>query len=410
MKNKFQWSIDPKEEEIKKIWDEGILTVDANVLLDLYRYHKDTCKALVDALEQFTDRIWLTHQAADEFFRNRKKVIVSASNSFQAAEKVISSIQDDSREPIKSLKSNRIILDHIADNLSIKLTEVLEKTLESISEAKDAHPNYLNDDPILTRLLELFDNSVGDEFSKDDLENNVKEAKLRAEKRIPPGYLDSDKDGDKPYGDYLMWLQMLNHAKDLSKSMIFVTSENKEDWWDRSSGKTTGIQYELLKEAHQVTGQRFLFYRTDRFLEFAAKQSGNEANESAVAEIRKIVKERSDNVHIVRLTGQSEAVLKHNKRIGYLEAEILRPTFNFTCSGRLEPEMDEVPEIRGVLLAHPESLPEYKITASTGTTFDFNIHIRSQTYGVQLPAGKYRIEYQAYVQPSTQEDTLSEEI
>ena len=397
MKSKFPWSIDPTEQEIRAIWDEGILTVDANVLLDLYRYHKDTRTALIGSLEEFAGRVWLSHQAAEEFFRNRKKVIVSASNSFQAAEKEISSLQKDVQEPIKSLRSNRIVPDNVADDLGAKLERAFDEATRAISDAKGGYPNYLEEDPILTGLLALFDSSVGEPFSSEDLDAHLAEAKRRADKKIPPGYLDAKKDGDRPYGDYIMWRQMLDKAKESGTPLIFVTSENKEDWWERASGKTTGVLYELIKESHEETGQRFLFYRTDRFLEFAAKRSGAEADESAVAEIRKIVRERSSSVPAVRVVGQFEEISEPHLRYGVLEVEILRPTFSFTCSGHLEPHMAEAPEIRVALADHPEGLPDYKIHAGTGTTFDFNIHLKPKTHGEIVPVGTYRFEYRAHV-------------
>jgi hypothetical protein len=78
------------------------------------------------------------------------------------------------------------------------------------------------------------------------------------ESKIPPGFLDSKKDGLRPHGDYFMWRQILDYAAKEKKPVIFVTSEGKEDWWEKTSGKTTGLHYELLKEAYEKTGQRLL--------------------------------------------------------------------------------------------------------------------------------------------------------
>ena len=50
MKEEFCWYFPPTEEEVNGIWEKGILTIDANVLLDLYRYHESTRNSLVDAL------------------------------------------------------------------------------------------------------------------------------------------------------------------------------------------------------------------------------------------------------------------------------------------------------------------------------------------------------------------------
>ena len=120
----------------------------------------------------------------------------------------------------------------------------------------------------MENICALFDSSVGKSFDNEALSDVLKEAKRRKDNKIPPGFKDSGKEGDKPYGDYILWRQILNHIRDEQKPLIFVTSEEKEDWWEKRSGKTVGPLFELLKEFHQVTGQPFLLYRTSRFLEY----------------------------------------------------------------------------------------------------------------------------------------------
>lgn len=83
MKTNYEWYFDPSLAEIKQIWREGTLTVDANVLLDLYRYHAQTQENLLAAIEAFQQRVWISDQAAREFFRNRKAVIASAEKPFK---------------------------------------------------------------------------------------------------------------------------------------------------------------------------------------------------------------------------------------------------------------------------------------------------------------------------------------
>ncbi|ADU67004.1 hypothetical protein Selin_2287 [Desulfurispirillum indicum S5] len=87
MKELFKWYFPLSDDEIRNIWKEGILTVDTNVLLDLYRYHEDTREALLAAINAFDGRAWISHQVAEEFFRNRNSVILSSNSAFNDAEK-----------------------------------------------------------------------------------------------------------------------------------------------------------------------------------------------------------------------------------------------------------------------------------------------------------------------------------
>lgn len=110
--------------------------------------------------------------------------------------------------------------------------------------------------------------------------------KERKKNKIPPGYLDDGKDEDRPYGDYYLWLQVIEHAKTVGCPVILVTSERKDDWWEKISGKTIGPRPELLREAKQVSGQRVLIYQTERFLEHALQRFKQPVNEIALEEIR----------------------------------------------------------------------------------------------------------------------------
>lgn len=256
MKNKFDWYLAPSESELDIIWKDGILTVDTNVLLDLYRYHEDTRNSLLEVLQKFEGKKWISHQAATEFFRNRTKVIISSEKSFKQAQDEMEKLNASLNSSIAQLRGNRIIPSALPDELDRTIRPSILEAQSKIQEAKDGYPKFLRDDPILEKLLDLFDGAVGDDFSDEDKERIEHQAEKRKNNKIPPGYLDDDKDEDRPYGDYYLWLQVIEHAKTAAKPIILVTSERKEDWWEKLSGKTTGPRPELAKEAKQFSGQR----------------------------------------------------------------------------------------------------------------------------------------------------------
>ena len=80
---RFEWAIPLKKEKIQEIWETGILTVDTNVLFDLYRYNYNTSKSILDSLKNFKGRLWISHQVAEEFFRKRAAVICGINQDFQ---------------------------------------------------------------------------------------------------------------------------------------------------------------------------------------------------------------------------------------------------------------------------------------------------------------------------------------
>jgi hypothetical protein len=395
MKEEFKWYFPLSGKEIEYIWKNGMLTVDTNVLLDLYRYHKNTRRTLLDSLNSFKGRAWISYQVADEFFRNRNKVILSATGAFNEAERMINDLKKAIEEPLNKLKSNRIIPDELEDKLEKAINVALNEAGQGISKIRSEYPNYRTSDPILDSVCNLFNSSVGSPFTKDELPDIIKEAKRRKESKIPPGFLDSNKDGDRPFGDYFVWKQIINQVKTVGKPLIFVTSEQKEDWWERAAGQTTGPLYELLKEFFQETQQRFLFYRTDRFLEDSIKRSGRKANVNAVNEIRDVASQRFRESPLVKILLQTPQINRSDTNCGTLKVELLEPTYMFTCSGHFSPVLNGIPTIQGKLIKYPESTPAHTLRFGTGTIFDFHVHLRSTDHGFLFPIGEYIFEYEA---------------
>lgn len=395
MKKDFMWYFRPDIEETKQLWKDGLLTLDANVLLDLYRYHENTRNSILRSIESFKGRLWLSHQTAEEFFRNRAKVIVGSSAGYKQAADEISKLKKAHASSIEQLQNNRIIATEIVKKLSTSLATAVSLADQEIETAKNAFPNYFEEDPILDQLLGYFEGAVGESFNEDELKSERVEGERRKKLQIPPGYMDDGKDGERPYGDYYMWRQLLNHAKSQSKPMILVTSERKEDWWERPSGKTIGPRQELLKEAHEFAGQKILIYQTDRFLQFAAELIGDKVDENAVDEIRAIDSLRSGTANSVQVISQNTVGSNDILNSGKLEVELKKPLFKFTASGHFDPPMFEAPNLRVELINSPPDLPRYRIGAGTGTNHDFNIHLKSEDYGFTLPAGRYVFEYSA---------------
>lgn len=227
------------------------------------------------------------------------------------------------------------------------------------------------------------------------------EAEDRRKNKVPPGYLDGDKDGDRPYGDFFLWRQILLHSKRKSVPIIFVTSERKDDWWEKISGKTIGPRPELLREAYEFSGQRILIYQTDRFLEFASKYTGNELDSTAVEEIRAVDSLRSDIEHAVEVVEQKIINGTEYLQEGILVLDLKRPVKNLTGSGNFNPYMYDTPTMNVTLIDAPTDIPKYKLRAGTGTNYDFNLHVISGAFGKLLPVGQYVLKYSATCEPET---------
>jgi hypothetical protein len=210
--------------------------------------------------------------------------------------------------------------------------------------------------------------------------------------------MDEGKEGDRKYGDFLLWSQIMAHAKAQSVPLILVTSEQKEDWWEKPSGRTLGPRMELIKEFYEETGQQIFIYQTDHFLELSAKRAGQAVKEDVVAEIREVsarqVRAQQPAVDVDQLPQVATA----QENLGTLEIELMREVGMMTGSGHLEPLMAGVPEVRATVTKAPPGCPPVDVRARTGTTFDFNVHVRPVERGRMLPVGQYVVEYECIVE------------
>jgi predicted restriction endonuclease len=81
---------------------------------------------------------------------------------------------------------------------------------------------------------------------------------------------------------------------------VFVTDDNKEDWWLEISGKTIGPRPELLAEVYAKTGlSAFYIYNSERFMTVASQHFDIEIEQDSIEQV-KIITEEPRPVHIYR--------------------------------------------------------------------------------------------------------------
>lgn len=410
MREKFAWYLNSSPVAARDAWATAILTVDTNVLLDLYRYHSKTCESILSALESFEGRVWLSHQVATEFFRNRRKVISSSENTFNEAATGLNHLDKELADGLVTLKAHRLIPTLTLDDLSSSISKAVASARASLADLTAEHPKYFEEDPVLERLLKLFDDRVGPAPSEEALAKLLAEGKRRHDAKTPPGYMD-DKNGT--FGDYRLWSEIIEFAKATGTPIIMVTSERKEDWWQRESGKTLGPRQELVEEFWRATGQPVFLYQTENFFRLANERAGKNVSEETVADIKSLGVRRAHG-----RSGQPPAadvnqivsVAEFDGNHGVLEIELQREVQNLTSTGRFDPEFDDVPALTVSLISSPDGCPPLRVTAKTGTTFDFNVHLRPDSWGLALPVGIYRVDYSAVclVGGGSQGDTPAE--
>ncbi|MFD3259743.1 PIN-like domain-containing protein [Paenibacillus lentus] len=298
MKEKFKIYYKGSEEEYSELWGDCIFVFDANVFLNLYRYSEETRNQLIDIMNQLKDRIWIPHQAALEYHSNRISVLLEQQDAFN---NVQNKLQEVSNDFLKDLEKR--LRDYNKQHPSINIKSIHERIKLAISEIIDdlkgketKHPDFFKSDSILETLTEVFTNNVGNEYDQQKLDQIYQEGEKRYKDKYPPGYEDeADKKGKKKYynnlvildmyGDLIIWNQIIDKAIELNKAVIFITGDNKEDWWQKIRGRTIGPRVELLNEFQTKVNLQFHMYQPEKFIEYAQNYLNQQINTKAINEI-----------------------------------------------------------------------------------------------------------------------------
>ena len=287
MRSIFPGHFRPKEDEFKSLWEDCMFAVDANVLLNLYRYSTDTRAALEGALKTVKDRLFVPHQAAREFLKNRLQVTAGQADEYAKAIRDITTLS--------SMLGNRKKHPFLPEPELPRFTEQVESLVKQLENQRTVLLNRLTNDEILQFVEQIFEGKTGKPFEEADLNAIVADGEIRYKNEVPPGYKDAKKDiTDDPYrrfGDLIVWKQLLAEASAKQRSVVFITDDKKEDWWVEQSGRTIGPRTELREEFITQVQKNFWMYTVDKFIEEAARASQTQVSERVIEEILEVRQE-----------------------------------------------------------------------------------------------------------------------
>lgn len=180
MRTKFPEHYPPNAIEVEALWSTGLVVLDANVLLSVYRCAENTRDQLFKVLESFKGRLWVPNHFAAEYLRRRAKVISDQAKAYKEA----------------SERTRKLISEFESDRAPFVNSERLDK-LRAMAEELEAENEkifkLLTDDAHRDRLADLLDGCVGDPPDAETRSAMIEEAKVRFARRIPPGFIDEKK-------------------------------------------------------------------------------------------------------------------------------------------------------------------------------------------------------------------------
>lgn len=265
-------------EREEKLWKNALIVLDTNSICAMYRMTKETQKTMLEILKHLGNRIWIPGHVLYEYKKNRIEVIKEpisrwygnpdffSNNYIQQLQNFVKKIEEQKYyHPYFEEKDLDGFKKSIED-VSGSIQNIRETVSNVFGKRKSEILAQQNSDDILKEIQTL---PSGEEFSYNKKIEIMKEGEWRYKQELPPGYMDfSEKHGIQKYGDLIIWKEILNKAKTDNCSVIFVTNDVKQDWYEEHGKKQNPNcpRHELLLEFIETTGKDIWLYTLDQFV------------------------------------------------------------------------------------------------------------------------------------------------
>lgn len=298
MREKFQHHHHLDDESSMKLWTEARFIFDTSSLLNIYRYNDKTRLDFFKTIKFLEQRLWVPHQVAKEFYNNRINVILDQKKKY-------SELTETLDLSLKSLRDGKFLKSAFlnVEDIEKAIKPGIEKARKIIEDQKSKHPDLILKDPYLEEIANIIGENIGDEPSCDEFKQLCTQAEERVVNKIPPGYLDNQKPSPQKFGDALIWFEILKYAKTHQHSIIFITDDDKEDWWLKVEGKKLGPRPELREEIKKASGMDFHIINPAFLLEHAEKRLKISISKESIINATTI----SDELNSVRDQSQQDS-------------------------------------------------------------------------------------------------------
>lgn len=328
MKARFPGYYRPSNDEFADLWAKCFFVPDANILLHLFRYGEKTRAQVLDTLTRLKPRLWIPYRVGFEFQRRWRDVDQLNRDAY---DKLSREIEGQGRKlaALFDEYTRHQLIDVKVEQKTIN--EFVGRLCDRLAESKTKHPSRADAEKIFLEITELVGDAVGIQPPKANMEELIKEGQVRYEASVPPGYSDNKKDVPDRYGDFFIWREVLEKAKNEKKPIVVITDDVKEDWWQEFRGEKIGPRAELIEEMNAFAGQKFYLYTLSQFLDYASNFLKRKVDNEAIEEIksdelqrRTIARRAREDFHISptllfllerRLRSERRAIREHLAKI-----------------------------------------------------------------------------------------------
>ena len=257
-KDSFSFVLEP----ISEMKDEALVVLDANVLLLPFTTNIRNVKAIKELYTRLSksNQLFLPAQAVREYLDNRAIKISDINEALQKK-----SNQNFNYVGIHPLLEGLAEYKEVIE-LEESLKSLIKNYQAKIRDTLSAVQAWGWNDPVSKMYHEVLADRILDDGAL-DFGNIEKDLKRRNDLNIPPGYKDRNKDQNQA-GDLVIWHVILNLAKNKCKHLIFVSVDEKTDWWHQSGKTPLYPRFELVDEFREATkGKSFHIVSLSTLLE-----------------------------------------------------------------------------------------------------------------------------------------------
>ena len=229
-------------EQLDAALRDAIVAVDANVLLDLYRFRPQTSQDLITVLQKLGDRLVVPHQALREFWRRRQRTLDSPRRSTKEAADALAksgrSVCDVLASWAKAVGVDEDELAGLTARVNGFLGELrgeLQAVLQDAGEERAMQPGPLTGSKSFSRGGSRcrWIRRSGLRVSRKPTAGSIP--------RSPPDTLTPTRavatcPREAP-AIILVWHQATRYAREQDRDLLIVTRDEKEDWWWRQQSE-----------------------------------------------------------------------------------------------------------------------------------------------------------------------------
>jgi hypothetical protein len=234
--------------ELEAALKTAFFVLDTNALLKPYQFNQVAIDGLGGLYRDLIEggRLVVPAHAAREFAHRRPDKIKDLYQAVSAARKA-------------TLRTTLAAFGRFSQSEEIaKLEADIAKQIDErdrlLQEVLTTIRSWQGDDPVSVLYRELFTSGVV--VSPDEDEETLKrDAGQRFRHRIPPGYKDRSKPTNAA-GDVLIWHSILAAGRKQKRHAIFVSGEQKADWFHRSNREALFPRVELIDEYRRASSGR----------------------------------------------------------------------------------------------------------------------------------------------------------